>query len=594
MSKFINWNKFVQIARKMTGEIRFEVGNPADFYSPDMQVFDISDEESYKVYVFTSNSEDVIVVTPSPVVFPSMSANLFYGFAAVRINLINTDLSQVSSLQGTFKSCSNLRSFTTKGLNLINVITLQGTWANCPNLASLDLQGITSSRINNVNGLVENCKSLRFLDVSVLYLENVMDFTNMCFNCHSLETLILSNIKARKAISFNGFCRNCVALVSVETTGFEVPSCRAFICMFDTCRNLAQLDLSGVVISANVPKEFMFRNCLKLVYLSVPHLHFAQGNPLTCHANGMFESCNLIEVIDAPQESLNYIYSNRLLKVDNYQSQMQNQANTGSNKKYSRPVKVALALLPPPISRFIEKLIKPKDKPKPLNPYEVMDFNQLQDKRPAVQNRQNRQPVKPIAQQHPANNTQRKQLSTKSAQQVKPMQSRQQLQSQNMHKTTQQPAPGVPTPVKVTARKPVPVVKQANVARQLRVDDQQAVSLKGSLPTSPQVVHGTSQSEIKQTNSSNASLDTKSGNNRVISNQAFTDGIHANACVPKQELNLHTQDTNKHQQSAKSFWDTEPEVQTSKDTQKQTTSGNLEEKFIGEDRNKSNKTSLFG
>ena len=96
----------------------------------------------------------------------------------------------ITSIEGIFQSCRNLKSLDVSNFNTNNVTSMVNMFGVCSSLTSLDLRNFNTSNVTDMSYMFYGCSGLASLDLSGWNMSNVTDTTGMfngCSNLHSIR-----------------------------------------------------------------------------------------------------------------------------------------------------------------------------------------------------------------------------------------------------------------------------------------------------------------------------------------------------------------------------------------------------------------------
>jgi hypothetical protein len=114
----------------------------------------------------------------------------------IEVNFIDKSSNEnLTSIDGMFQTCRNLRSIKITGLDLSNVDSAKNLFEDCGQLSKIHIENFTSKKLFDIQGMFAYCTNLRAVDLtSIDILENarVWNMFNGCYN--------LSKVKLPKSI----------------------------------------------------------------------------------------------------------------------------------------------------------------------------------------------------------------------------------------------------------------------------------------------------------------------------------------------------------------------------------------------------------
>ena len=167
------------------------------------------------------------------------------GSAYSSITFTNFDTSNITIMNGMFRSCSSFKSIDLSSWNTSNATEIGGMFSRCSGLTSLDLSNFNTSNVVNMNGMFRGCSSLTDIDVSNFDTSKTVGFNHMFSGCSSLTNIDVSNFDTSKVDDMNAMFMECSSLTYLNLSNFNTSSLTQMVQMFYHCDNLQTLDLSG-------------------------------------------------------------------------------------------------------------------------------------------------------------------------------------------------------------------------------------------------------------------------------------------------------------------------------------------------------------
>jgi len=194
---------------------------------------------------------------------------MFYNlYNITKIEFINFDTSQVTSMYGMFYGCKSINSLNLNNFDTSNVQKMDAMFYDCFSLESLDVSNFNTSSVNSMNSLFYDCLSLTTLDLSSFNTSLITEMYFMFYRCESLKSLNLSIFNTSLVSNMNGMFSFCYSLTSVDLYNFNTSLVTTMGRMFYNCSSLISLKTNFTT-----PKvtsfESMFYNCSSLIYLDL-------------------------------------------------------------------------------------------------------------------------------------------------------------------------------------------------------------------------------------------------------------------------------------------------------------------------------------
>ena len=202
MTKGMVFNRKLRDLGTATSEIEhFKKSTTAPAAS--MDAVNIEDEESdyeIKLWLDPTNKTAYYYAEPEKVYLNTDSSEMFYSLYGsqkikniLELDLSNFDTSQVTRMDGMFRSMSNLTTLNLSSFNTSKVIDMQSMFENMSNLTSLDLSNFDTSQVTNMYFMFRGMSSLTTLDLSNFDTSRVTIMDSMFSDMSNLTTLDLSN-----------------------------------------------------------------------------------------------------------------------------------------------------------------------------------------------------------------------------------------------------------------------------------------------------------------------------------------------------------------------------------------------------------------
>jgi len=168
---------------------------------------------------------------------------MFYECISITsLNLNNFDTSKVQIMDAMFYYCISLKSLDLSNFNTSSVISMNSLFGNCKELTSLDLSNFDTSLVKEMYYMFYGCESLKYLNVSSFITSSVTDMMGVFSYCYSLTSLDLSNFDTSSVTIMQRMFFDCSSLISLKIN-FTTPNVKNFESMFYNCISLISLDL---------------------------------------------------------------------------------------------------------------------------------------------------------------------------------------------------------------------------------------------------------------------------------------------------------------------------------------------------------------
>ncbi len=247
-----------------------------------------------KVVFYKDGSIGYILSTDNQPVIFGICDELFYNRSYLTsITFGNVDTSNVISMRGMFRYCSNLTSinwgthFTTA-----NVKDMSYMFNGDSKLTNLDLTNLNTSNVTTFANMFNGCSLLQNVDLGTNFITSTcQDFSYMFSNCAGLTTLDLSNFNTSNVRTFASMFNGCSSLTSVDLN-FDTSGATDLTKMFYNCSGLLTITLGeNFVAPENVMLSDMFRGCSALQAIYVPKTTDWSSVTTTSNSSRMFTGC---------------------------------------------------------------------------------------------------------------------------------------------------------------------------------------------------------------------------------------------------------------------------------------------------------------
>ena len=205
------------------------------------------------------------------------------------------NISHVSTLNGFFANCHQLKSVDVSVFDTRNVDTVAKFFMYCYNLTSVDLSSwnftkitdtsmmfnycykltsvdfskITIPRLNSANSMFAHCHSLISLDFSNIHTTNLRFMQQIFDNCRSLKYVNLQNFYTDNVVYMQNAFKNCSSLTSIDLSSFTTPKVTNMENMFLGCSSLTSINIGHFVTDARPGMDGLFKNCKNLKYINM-------------------------------------------------------------------------------------------------------------------------------------------------------------------------------------------------------------------------------------------------------------------------------------------------------------------------------------
>ncbi len=196
---------------------------------------------------------------------PANSTGLFKDLTSLQeINNINLlDTSDTTNMFEMFENCTSLKSLDVSGFNTDKVTRVSQMFYYCSSLTNLTLGNFKAE--GDLQWMFAYCSSLTSLDLSGFNTSNATQFYSMFYKCEGLQSLDLSKLDAQKVINTSHMFDFCIELTAIKLSGWKTSSLRTCDYMFRGCVKLVYIYIDNDWSTANVTSSTnMFLNCTSL------------------------------------------------------------------------------------------------------------------------------------------------------------------------------------------------------------------------------------------------------------------------------------------------------------------------------------------
>jgi surface protein len=227
------------------------------------------DKETYNSTTkipWTEHVEDIL--TTEIVDYGIAPTSVAYWFAGMvnmtSCNVSQLDISNCTSLNGTFMKCRSLTTLDLSSWNTSNITTMESTFY-CPldtsvgvaggdhiydletnsRLEELNIVGWTFSKVTSLSKTFSGLQALKTIDVSGWDISNVTTLESTFFGCCSVETLDVSKWNVKKVQSLSMTFDFCESVTTLDVSKWDVSNVTDMYYLFCNDRSLTSIDLSG-------------------------------------------------------------------------------------------------------------------------------------------------------------------------------------------------------------------------------------------------------------------------------------------------------------------------------------------------------------
>lgn len=225
---------------------------------------------------------------------------MFQGCANITRVVFPNDLTNITTLNGTFNGCSSLKTMTLGSLP--NCTDLSSVFRDCVSLEWVKLEGLpapASTTSINMGNMFNGCVTLENIYLPATCSSNARyDCTIMFGTCNNLKSVIFP--VGFEATSLSQTFFNCSSIATIKfQNGFS--ACTNITSAFSSCRNLYDLTLPST-LGATATMQSTFIGCSSLESITIPNTY-----SLTGALNSTFSGCSSAKTITLPNTAQNGI-----------------------------------------------------------------------------------------------------------------------------------------------------------------------------------------------------------------------------------------------------------------------------------------------
>lgn len=209
------------------------------------------------------------------------------GIGDTQITFGAWDYSSVESMQGMFKSATNLTNVYLPSENMDSVESMEEMFMNSTKLKTVTLNGVSAKSLETTKNMFAGCSSINNLNLTGVNTTKVMagettsgsitNTSNMFKDCAKLLTIDVSGLNTSNVEDASHMFDGCVLLNTITVKKSDGGSDFIFAdkiknveYMFSKCHVLTTLDLRGFTdctILTNV--QYWFDECYKMQYIDL-------------------------------------------------------------------------------------------------------------------------------------------------------------------------------------------------------------------------------------------------------------------------------------------------------------------------------------
>ena len=212
------------------------------------------------------------------------------------VGIKDVDVSNVTSLASTFRKCHMLSELDLTGWNAVNVEKMSYTFQQCRLLEEIPgLDGFDVSKVTTMQGAFWGCSNLKELDLSTWNPCKVTDMYHMFSECTSLSDLgDVSNWNLESVTTTYGMFNKCSSLTELDATNWKMPNNSNMGFMFNECSNLKTIKSTNWMLGSVDAINSCFMFCTNLVNIDT-----ANWNTATItNMESMFRGCLSLQKVD--------------------------------------------------------------------------------------------------------------------------------------------------------------------------------------------------------------------------------------------------------------------------------------------------------
>lgn len=191
---------------------------------------------------------------------------MFYKCSNVTsINLGEYDTPYLETTEGMFNSCTKLKTIEFGGLNTSKVHNMGGMFSDCRILESIDFDKIDVSSNGNFGAMFRRCYKMKYFNVNNWNVSNGMYFSTTFSECNTATTIDISNwtFNNSQEVDLSNLFYNCAKLNQVKLPIIDSPLISLFR-LFSTCPELKKVDFTNVKLDVVSSISEIFDKCNKL------------------------------------------------------------------------------------------------------------------------------------------------------------------------------------------------------------------------------------------------------------------------------------------------------------------------------------------
>ena len=214
----------------------------------------------------------------------------------IEVNLLNFDISHITSMRKMFNNCYNLEKIITPNdFRAFSLISIHHMFSNCISLKSIDLSNFeTTNLLENMDLMFFNCQNLISLDLSKLNTQNVSRMEGLFQECSSLISLNIDNWDTGNVTTLKGIFKGCSSLIFLDLNHFDTSKVLSMDSMFDSCSSLEILKIDNFNTISVESMANMFAKCSKLTSLNLSNFN----TEYVTNMKNMFSGCRSLTSLD--------------------------------------------------------------------------------------------------------------------------------------------------------------------------------------------------------------------------------------------------------------------------------------------------------
>ena len=184
---------------------------------------------------------------------------MFYGSKKIiEIDLSKFDASNVISMHGMLRECTNLKKITFGNLNTSLVKCMEDLFYYCNNLITIDRLNFDTLSVTTMKQMFCHCESLLSLNAE-FNPQNVDNMRDIFSGCYKVVTIHLPNFIKTKAILIRGMFYQNYKMKYIDLSNFEISSSsvQSIRSTFRFCNSIVYIKLNSFKIDSDTETEIL-------------------------------------------------------------------------------------------------------------------------------------------------------------------------------------------------------------------------------------------------------------------------------------------------------------------------------------------------